>query len=204
MRAMKKCIVGFIVVGALAIVGAPGTARAEGDGFGELALGLSSPVGEDEYSDNTDTSFKVALQAGTFDGKSGLELHLAWSPVEDDFPDSQFASFDANRVRLLVGGRLGTNIKRTLGIYLHVLGGLDYVHTSSESNFLGTENTSSDFGLGLEVGGGVKLAAGPVTIGAQLGVPMAFHFDDDKDAGEFDVDYNLFDLDVLFTVGSAF
>jgi hypothetical protein len=46
---------------------------------------------------------------------------------------------------------------------------------------------------------------GNLYVGAHLAVPMAFHFDDDDpgDDGDFDFEYNGFDIDLLFTIGTT-
>ena len=71
--------------------------------------------------------------------------------------------------------------------------GVDVGNVSTQGTILGVEidEGQTDLGLALEFGGGVGVELGSVYVGAQLAVPMAFHFDDNgpDDPDDYDFEY---------------
>ena len=85
----------------------------------------------------------------------------------------------------------------------------DYMRGSYEGQILGNSfsGDESDVGLGVEIGGGVLYSlGGAFSVGAQLAVPMAFHFTEQDAQNEqyLDFKYNAYDLDLMLTVATGF
>jgi hypothetical protein len=196
----------------LVLLALPGAARA--DGFGELVVGLALPLGDDDYADVVDSSLKLGVRGGTTPAAGvGFELGLDWTPINDDYGGSVPGfSWDVswNRFRLLGGARVGVlagSASQPVQLFARFGAGLDIVHTSwrVSTPFGRDEGRETDVGLALEVGGGVLVSLGQVAIGAQIALPMGFHFDDnDDDPQRVDLDYTSVDLDILFTIATAF
>jgi hypothetical protein len=205
---MQRRIITIVSLGILAV---PVAARA--DSFGEVVAGVAIPLGDEDYSDVVDESFKLGLRGGTLPtGGIGLEGGIDWTAINDDIGGEVFGqSFDVawNRFRILAGARVGKITGGDTPVYVfgRAAAGVDLVHVSVTAEVLGVESEDSetDAGLALEVGGGALVSIGSVALGAQVAVPMGFHFeDDDGDDSTIDHDYTSYDLDILATVATSF
>lgn len=202
---------GTLVAVSLALLALPSVARA--DAFGEVVAGLAIPLGDDDYEDVVDESFRLGARGGSVNARGlGFEIGLDWTAINDDIGGEILGqTFDVswNRIRLLGGARFGklAGGNRPVLVFARLGAGLDLVHVNVTSEFLGVESEDSetDAGLALEAGVGALVSLGNVAIGAQVAIPMGFHFEeDDGDAATVDHDYTSYDLDVLATVATAF
>jgi hypothetical protein len=205
---MQRRIITFV---SLATIALPLTARA--DSFGEVVAGVAIPLGDDDYSDVVDESFKLGVRGGSMPaGGIGIEGGVDWTSINDDIGGEVLGqSFDVawNRFRVLAGARFGKVMggETPVLVFARAGAGIDLIHVSVTTEILGneTEDSETDTGLALEVGGGALVSLGSVAIGAQIAVPMGFHFeDDDGDASTFDADYTSYDLDILGTIATTF
>jgi hypothetical protein len=205
---MQRRTITFVSLVTLAL---PLTARA--DSFGEVVAGVAIPLGDDDYADVVDESFKLGLRGGSMPaGGIGVEGSVDWTAINDDIGGSVFGqSFDVswNRFRVLAGARVGTIMggDTPVLVFGRAGAGVDLVHVSVTAEVLGVESEDSetDAGLALEIGGGALVSLGSVAIGAQIAVPMGFHFeDDDGDDSTIDHDYTSYDLDILGTIATSF
>ncbi len=195
---------------AVVALAAPAVAHAEekvdSRGYIELVAGAMLPLGEEEYSDFVDSSFKLGVRGGVWARKGGgFEMALDWTPVDNDLQGGQFVDIEINRFRLQVGGRGGAMVAPHVKIFGRLLFGVDYIRASGD--VLGFDYEETDVGLAVEVGGGVLVnVADALAVGVQFAVPMAFHFeeDDPDDDTDSDLEYNAYDLDILFTVATPF
>ena len=180
------------------------------DGFGEVVVGIANPIGDSDYDNAVDTSFKLGVRAGEL-GKNGLgfEGALDWTPISDNYGGSVLGqSLDVSwqRFRLQGGLRFGKVLgSHNLMVFGRALAGVDIIHTSVSATVLGQTSSSSDTdtGLALEFGGGILVDAGPVVLGGQLAIPFGFHFDNSS-TDNVDRSYTAIDLDILFTASTSF
>jgi hypothetical protein len=186
----------------------PGTAAAEG--FLEGHLGLAVPFEDGDYENATDESFKFGIRAGALMGNRGFDLAFDYTPVNDNL-DSDFLNLDVgvSRFRILAGGRFGTRVAPKVNIVARVAAGTDIVRYKATGMLLGTEfeQSETDVGIALELAGGFMVDVTPtLALGGWLGVPMAFHFeeDDPDDNMDADLDYAGFDIDVTFVATLKF
>jgi hypothetical protein len=181
---------------------APGTAVAEG--FLEGNLGLAVPFEDGDYEQATDESFKFGVRAGVLNESRGFDLSFDYTPVNDQLDSDLFdIEVGISRFRIMAGGRFAVKLDRRINLVARVAAGTDIVRFKATGNVLGTEfeRTETDVGLALEVGGGFMFDVTPkVALGAWLGVPFAFHFeeDDPDDNTDADLEYTGIDLDVMF------
>jgi hypothetical protein len=216
-KQIQKQLVPFLAAAVLAVgvLAVPGDARADdedGKGFIEAVVGQAMPLGEDQWDDAYDTALKLGVRGGVW-ARHGIGLELAFDYTSLDETDTNVPGFslhtDIDRYRFLVGGRGGTHVARNVLVFGRLLVGADYMRGSYNGELLGNgfDGDDSDVGLGVEIGGGVLInLANVVSIGAQLAIPMAFHFNEqDANNGEYvDNEYNAYDLDLLLTAGTSF
>ena len=190
----------------LALVALPAIAAA--DGFTEGVVGGMVPLADDEYTDTVDASLKLGVRAGSLGERgAGVELALDFTPVSFNGPSS-FGDVEttARRFRALVGGRFQHALRGPGFLFVRAGAGVDVGNVSTQGTFLGVEvdEGQTDLGLALEFGGGVGVELGSVYVGAQVALPMAFHFDDNDpdDPDDYDFEYTGIDLDLLFAVGA--
>ena len=111
---------------------------------------------------------------------------------------------DIARYRLQIGGKFARPIGRTAQVYGRISGGVEIVTYSAEGQVFGInyDRSETDVGLAVELAGGILADVGKVRIGGQLGLPLAFHFDEDdpQDPDDADLEYTGIDLDLLFVV----
>jgi len=188
------------------VLGSSSHARADG-AFLEGDVGLMTPLGDDDYESSIDESLKLGLRFGTRTGPRALDLSFDFTPANDEL-DSVLADVGIQRYRLMAGGRIEHRINPKTYLFVRGAVGLDLVHISASGSLLGQrfENSETDLGLALEVSGGLMFDLGQLSIGGKLGLPFAFHFDDDDpdDPDDFDLEYTGVDLDVAFVVDVKF
>lgn len=191
----------FAIAALLVMASAP--AYADG-AFFEGDVGLMTPIGDDEYETNIDEGLKLGLRLGTRTGPRALDVSFDFTPINDDL----FGNVDVQRFRFMVGGRYEYPLSAKAHLFVRGAAGIDLVHVSASGQILGVEFdfSQTDVGLGLEVSGGVMFDVGKAQVGAKLGFPFAFHFDDDDpdDPDDTDLDYTGVDLDVAFVLGVRF
>lgn len=167
-------------------------------GFIELSGGIAQPLGDEDYSDIIDTSFKLALRGGAWlsgdqGTRLGLEVGADYTVGNVDGPN-----VDAMRLRLLGGFRGRIPLGARLGLIVRAVGGIDYASYDADFGLFGVDG--SDVGFALELGGGLIFqVARTVYVGAHVAVPVGFH-----SAEEEGIDFTSVDLDVLFSVGVGF
>lgn len=201
-----------VAITSLATLALPAAARA--DSFGEVVAGVAIPLGEEDYENVVDESFRLGVRGGSVSDRGvGFELAVDWTAINDDVGGAVVpgASFDVgwNRFRVLAGARVGRLVgdDAPLLVFARLGAGVDIVHVRVTSDVFGVESEDSetDAGLALEVGGGVLYSIGAAAVGVQVGVPIGFHFeDDDNDAATIDHDYTSYDLDLLATLATTF
>jgi hypothetical protein len=210
----KKSLVAASLVVLSVVAGGSRVARADDDGgrgFVELAIGEMTPMGDDQWDNVNDSAFKIGLHGGAWARHGlGFELAVDYTPLNSDYASFGVGNIqtDLTRLRLQIGGRGGAPIAHNLRAFGRFLVGADYVRGSVSGNVLGVnfDGDDSDVGLAVEIGGGVLYSLGIVSVGAQLAIPMAFHFteQDAQNENYLDFDYNAYDVDLLLTVGTAF
>jgi hypothetical protein len=215
----NKCLVASLVAVLGLVAGGARVAHADDDGgrgFVELAIGEMSPLGDDEWDSKHDGEAKFALHGGTWARHGlGFELGLDYTGLGSGHAEGFGESVDSDysRFRLLIGGRGGAPIAHNLRAFGRFLVGADYVRSSVEwSGPVDGSHVESDVGLGVEIGGGILYSLGDAfSVGAQIAVPMAFHFSEQNvdlgnldDAQFEDFEYNSYDVDLMLTVATAF
>ncbi len=187
---------------------AAGPARADGGSL-EVAAGIAVPIAEDEYADNYDEALKLALRGvmGTA-GRSAFELGFDWTPASYANPAVPGLDVEIDRFRILFGGRFGAPIGTRARVFGRAAAGVDVISASASATILGTtfEQSERDVGFALELGAGIAVDLGPIELGAQVALPLGFHFDDDdpEDDGDFALDYTAVDLDFLVFAAIGF
>ena len=186
----------------LVLVNAP-SAHADG-AFFEGDIGLMTPIGDDEYEGNIDDSLKLGLRLGSRTGQRALDVSFDFTPINDDLA----IDTDIQRFRFMVGGRYEYPLSAKAHLFVRGAAGIDLVHVSASGSVFGVQFdfSQTDVGLALELAGGVMFDVGKAQVGAKLGIPFAFHFDDDDqaDPDDTDLEYTGVDLDIAFVVGVKF
>jgi hypothetical protein len=213
-KTTKKSLVASLVVVLGLVAGGARVAHADdegGRGFVELAIGEMSPLGDDEWDSKQDGVAKLGIHGGSWANRGlGFELGLDYTGLDSYHAEAlgQSVDGDFSRVRLLIGGRFAAPIAHKLRAFGRLLVGADYVRGSLDlSGPINAGRTESDVGLGLEIGGGVLYSLGDAfAIGAQIAIPMAFHFtpQDIPNDQWADFEYDAYDLDLMLTVATAF
>lgn len=192
----------------LAMVGwtSSASAQAQKDNTAEIVAGVVFPLGEDEYENFLDPSFKFGGRIAFYGQpksrgpQAGLEIGFDWTPAENDLDDIAFVDASFNRFRILAGARLRKPLGSKASVFFRAAAGVDFIMGHVEEELLGTDWDENDLGVALEFGGGVAARLGNMLIGFQAALPIAFHWEDDPEQ----YDYTGYDVDFLFTVGSAF
>jgi hypothetical protein len=201
-----------LVIGCSAVLLAAVTSTAHAESFGEGVVGVALPMGDDDYENAVDNSFKLGFRGGSVGaGGLGFEIALDWTPANDDLSGEilgQTFDVDWHRFRTQVGIRGGTRVGKSKNVFVfgRAVGGMDLVYTSTTVTILGntTDDSDTDIGLALELGGGVLVDVGAVALGFQVAVPMGFHFDEADQDEDIDYDYSSYDIDLLATISSGF
>jgi hypothetical protein len=196
--------IGIAVIVAATMASSP--AHADG-AFFEGDLGLAVPIADDDYEASVDESLKLGLRLGTRTGSGGLDVGIDVTPYSDKL-DNDFVDVDIERYRFMIGARYEKPVGAKARLFVRGAGGVDLIHYTAKGSFLGFDIDASetDVGIALEVAGGVLFDVGKVQLGAKLGVPFAFHFeeDDPDDAEDADLDYVGVDFDLAFVVNIPF
>lgn len=191
---IRTCAVLASVLGAVSTSAAQPSTR----GFIELAGGIAQPIGDDDYTELIDTSFKLALRGGAWlSGDRGTRLGLE---VGADYTFANFdgPNVDARRLRLTGGFRGLVAVGGGLGLMVRVAAGIDYA--SYEGDVIGFTFDGTDVGFAVEAGGGVIFhIARTMYVGGQVAVPIGFH-----DAEDEGIDFTSIDVDVLVVLGLGF
>ncbi len=156
-----------IVLSALLLVAWSASAFAEVTPEVELVSGAAVPVGGSSYQDDFGSSLKLGVRAVLWQGNSGLGLELAADGMDATTGASRKA--DVTRVRVLGGVRVETLLAERLQLFARVLAGVD--HFSGKDSLL----SGSDSALALELGVGARITLGRFSLGAQVGLPLAFY-----------------------------
>ncbi|HEX5059686.1 MAG TPA: hypothetical protein VFV99_10020 [Kofleriaceae bacterium] len=180
---------------ALALLCAPVVAHA--DSYVELAGGISIPAGDDDYTNNVETSPVLALRAGAFPKELGLFFGAEWAPMNTDYENNQFADVSAHRFRLMAGGIIHHNISNLLAFSARGGIGADIAYVNIDS--VVGDQSDTDVGLGFEFAGGLWAKVGGLEVGGELAIPISTH--DDDNPGDFiPLDYTAYDVQLLFAV----
>ncbi len=203
---MRPTIATLCAVLAMAGWSSSASAQAQKDSTAEIVAGVVFPLGEDDYEEFLDPSFKFGGRVVFFGQPSarrtqtGFEVGFDWTPAENDLDDIAFVDASFNRFRLLAGARLHKPISKRASLFFRAAAGVDFIMGHVEEGLLGTDWDENDLGIAVEVGGGVVAHLGKMMVGFQAALPIAFHWEDDPEQ----YDYTGYDADFLFTVGSAF
>ena len=205
---MSMRIGGFCALVVVLVGAAP--ARADDNGFAELVVGLANPIGDDDYDNFVDTSFKLGLRTGVFQGRPlsggvhlGFELGADWALADNALADQP--AFDAtfHRLRFLGGGRVQVTVAQKLSLFCRAAAGIDYVigEITGSLGALSFTWEENDLGLALELGAGAVVEAGGYLFGMQLALPIGWH---DDTGGDIQYDYTSYEVDLLITAGTRF
>jgi hypothetical protein len=184
----------------LGVLALTGRAHADG-GFLEAHVGLAVPIADDDYENAVDDSLKLGVRIGAGTIERGIDLGIDYTAVNDNL-SSALVDFDFSRYRFIVGGRAGSQIGKDVWLFGRLGAGVDLVRYRARGNVLGInfDQRETDAGLALEVSGGLAFRVGPVMLGAAIGVPMAFHFEQDDPGDPRDADLEYTGIDIDFTV----
>jgi opacity protein-like surface antigen len=208
----NSSVVLLVVVGVVCAFGSRAEAREGGsDGFIEVAIGQAVPLGDDQWDDTWDDTLKLGLRGGVGARRGlGFEVALDYTPLDSSSTSvGGLANLetDISRYRLMVGGRGGVPVARNVRAFGRALIGVDYMRGTYEGQILGQpfDGDEDDVGLGLEIGGGVAFNVLDVlSVGVQLNIPIAFHFNEADSEDPIDNEYTAYDVDLMLTVGTSF
>lgn len=180
------------------LVAAPAAAYA--DGFIEFAGGIAQPIAEDEYEDAYDTHLQFGLRAGSIGDASGraalgFELGFNYSPLNDEYPIDDVS---VHRFRFTGGLRVQQPVADNAVLVARLAAGIQHVRARWE--VLGFEGSLDDTGLVIDPGVGILAGAGDISLGAFVGMPVAF-LDESEDG--VTADFTTVDLDLLFVLSTA-
>ena len=191
------------------LIAVSSTARAGTQGLAEAGVGVVLPVAGTSYRQEFDVSPTLWF-AGVYlppykDRSLGVELGIEYTPYNDEYKAHNGASTDFTRLRAQLGARYLRPLAPQLTGFARALAGVDMV-TWIQDGHLGTATYSDDdthVGVALELGAGVLYRLGPITVGAQLAVPIGIHRQTIYDMG-VEIDRNAFDLELRLTVGNNY
>lgn len=191
----------------LVAVGVFATGTAHADNFFEADLGAAVPIADDDYDNNVSNSLKLGVRLGTATKFGGLDLSIDFTPFSDDL-SSDAIDVSIQRYRFMLGGRYVHPITPKARFYVRAAGGLDLIHYNVSGSIIGIDidQSETDAGIALQFDTGVLFDLGKVSVGARLGVPLAFHFNDDdpNDPNDADLSYTGVDIDFAFTLAVPF
>jgi hypothetical protein len=201
------------IVAALAALGflvvAPAAARASAGGLAEAGVGLAVPVADSSYRHDFDPSPSLWL-AGVYlpplDNRFlGIEMGFEYTPYKDEFVARNGASTDFTRVRLELGARYLRSLTPDLTGFARALAGVDMISWTQTGKIGPVPYNDDDthLGLALELGAGVLYRLGPITVGAQLALPVGIHHQTVYDGGVA-IDRDAFDVELRLTVGNDY
>jgi hypothetical protein len=192
-----------------------GDRSAAADGFVELFGGRATPIADRDYNSRFEDGEKLGIRFGIGTARA-IEAGVDVSPIDDPttYPS---LTYDASRVRVLGGARLAVPIGSPVNVYnrvvsAHVFGrvaaGVDLVHVNAARRALfgPLEERFVDIGLAVELGAGLMLDFGRFSIGAQVALPVTYHFREaDFQAVYYPgLDYTGVELDLLLAIALRF
>jgi hypothetical protein len=174
---------------------------ARADSFVELAGGLTTPIGDDDWENSVESSPKVALRIGAFPKEIGGYISGDWTPYNTDSDGGFGIDVSAHRFRVLGGVLFHHPVSNTLVFSGRGGIGADIAYASASFDFLGTrmEISDTDVALGFEVAAGLWFRTGGMEIGGELGIPISIH-DHEGGMDGIDYQYTSYDLDLLLGV----
>jgi hypothetical protein len=164
--------------------------RAEPRGQAELVSGMTTPIGGEDFDAQFGPSLKVGARASYRvldlggDRPSALwaEIAVDWTDTEWDIdvPGENRNRDPVYRLRGLAGVRLEHRVAPWLRLYARTLVGFDRLSLSLLVQVPGeptaaSELCGSDLVPALETGLGAALRLGPIDLGVQVGLPIAFY-----------------------------
>ena len=172
---------------------------ARADSFVELAGGITTPLGDDDWEANVEPSPKLALRLGAFPNEVGGFFSADWTPYESDADGTWGAEVSAHRFRLMGGVMFHHMVSNTLVVTGRGSIGADIAHANARIPIFNIEVSDTDTALGFEMGVGLFFKTGRMELGGELAIPIAIH---DHDGGQdrIEMHYTSYDLDVLFCV----
>jgi hypothetical protein len=174
----------LVACAALLAASVPSAARADVTPEVELAAGVAKPVSGPLYAGYYETSLALGLRFLLFSHDDAVRspwrfgLELAIDDLDTKRNDGH--GHPIHRVRGLIGVRVERAVGERVAIFARVLGGLDHYATNDAGGGFGY-GSANETAPGLELGVGARLQLGPVVLGAQAGLPLAFYaLDDDE------------------------
>lgn len=182
-------------------------APAHADSWFGIQGGVAVPLGDKDWTDQVESSPKLAVNAGSIGKTVGGMVSFDWTPENTDTTSSTFpggsSDVSAHRFRGLVGLAFQNPINSKIYFTGRMGIGLDIAHASYTLSFLGAsaEWTGTDVGPAFEVGAGIWAKVGSMLIGGEAAIPVAHH-DDPGDPNSRDIgfQYTSYDFDILFGV----
>jgi hypothetical protein len=152
----------------------------------ELATGSGRPHGSDDYDDAFSASYKLGVRGlRTLDVGPGdaspwrLAAELAADVTQMDWP--KFPGMSLYRVRVLAGARLELRVASGVRVLARGLVGVDHERSSDVYFAAPGEPTGlmtlheRGIALAAELGVGAQVDLGPLVLGVQCGLPVAFY-----------------------------
>ena len=172
---------------------------AQADSFVELAGGLTTPLGDDDWSNSVESSPKLALRLGAFPHEVGGFLSADWTPYETDADGGWGTEVSAHRFRLMGGVMFHHMVSNTLVVTGRGSVGADIAHAKATIPLFNIEVSDTDTALGFEMGIGLFFKTGRMELGGEVAIPIAIH---DHEGGQdrIAMQYTSYDLDILFCV----
>ncbi len=205
----------------MVILATAGSARAERQPEVEVASGTAFPLGSGDYDEQFSDIVKLGVRGVLFapttaePWRLGVELAVDGMSLER----KGWADLGTKRFRGLGGARLEYRLTSHVRLFTRALAGIDYYRTA-EFSFQPPGDPAAlqtvratGWALAFELGAGAQVALGPVVVGAQVGLPMAFYsLDGASSTSSFGGPYQFssfiheatYDLDVLGTLGVTF
>ncbi len=157
-----------------------GSAPATADPFAECALGLATPVARGPYERDLEPSLSGGLRVGDERSLAGIELALSYTTLRARW------SPDSERVRALVGGRVGHRPIRRARIYARSAIGVErlrlHVFTGTDPDTPRPDVVAATLtGLAADVGAGVRVDLGAAELGFEAGLTLSFFDDQGQD-----------------------
>lgn len=174
-------------------------APARADSFLDLVGGISIPVGDSDWTDQVESSPKLAVRAGSIPDNVGAFVSADWTPENTDFK-AQFPNADvsAHRFRLLAGVAFQSPQKANLILTGRAGIGADIAHASVNNTILG-DFSDTDTGFAFEMGVGLWVKLGSVAVGGEVALPISHH-DHAASQNGIEFKYTSFDVDLMFGV----
>ncbi len=185
---MKRTWIAFSTLASLALLSAADATPAGAEAFVIVGGGLMVPLGDEDWTDIVESSPTFLARAGggrkiSARSRMMFEASFELTPLTTAYEDNDLFRFEANRFRVLLGGRLEQLVAR--GVLLAVRGGVGIDHLRGEVSVPALPGNPSeeetDTGLALELGIGPWFSAGSVLIGFELALPFALHDEDNLD-----------------------